>query len=268
MHLSVPTVTFAQKTNASSSSSSRKSSASTNDDGFGFNDLDGDDGANDGDSTPSAASGAVIVAQVSGLSEYCHYGQDGLADKGWGCAYRVLQTILTWYRLQGFLSERAHPHLAGRGGSFAGVPSHRALQSALVAAGDKPASIRGSQQWIGSVELAVALAALYGLRSRVLPCASGAAVRAAAPALVEHFATQGTPVMVGGGALALCVLGVAVHRASGDVRYLVLDPHYTGADAVEPVIKGGWCRWRGAETWSEGDFYNILLPQRPRALQL
>ena len=42
-------------------------------------------------------------------------------DRGWGCAYRSLQTISSWYRAQGFTS--------------AGVPSHKDMQLTLVKLG-------------------------------------------------------------------------------------------------------------------------------------
>jgi len=38
---------------------------------------------------------------VRGSYEYCHYGQQGTADHGWGCAYRSCQTIISWFRLHG-----------------------------------------------------------------------------------------------------------------------------------------------------------------------
>lgn len=33
---------------------------------------------------------------------YYHYLQDGERDDGWGCAYRSLQTIFSWYKLQNY----------------------------------------------------------------------------------------------------------------------------------------------------------------------
>ena len=39
-------------------------------------------------------------------------------DKGWGCAYRSLQTIWSWFRLQGYTDRP--------------VPDHRTIQQTLV----------------------------------------------------------------------------------------------------------------------------------------
>lgn len=35
---------------------------------------------------------------VNGLYSYHHYMQENFDDNGWGCAYRSLQTIISWYR--------------------------------------------------------------------------------------------------------------------------------------------------------------------------
>lgn len=47
--------------------------------------------------------------------------QDGVDDRGWGCAYRSLQTICSWFRAQRFTS--------------APVPSHKDMQLTLVKLG-------------------------------------------------------------------------------------------------------------------------------------
>ncbi|MEW5302044.1 MAG: hypothetical protein WDW36_004856 [Sanguina aurantia] len=60
---------------------------------------------------------------VEGSYEYCHYTQDRVNDSGWGCAYRSLQTLVSWFRLQGFTQ--------------AAIPTHRQVQQILVQLGDK-----------------------------------------------------------------------------------------------------------------------------------
>lgn len=55
---------------------------------------------------------------VEGHYEYRHYMQEGFNDDGWGCAYRSLQTIVSWFRLHGFTSNK--------------VPSHKEIQECLV----------------------------------------------------------------------------------------------------------------------------------------
>jgi hypothetical protein len=38
---------------------------------------------------------------VKGTYEYYHYGDQNFSDVGWGCAYRSLQTLLSWLHFQG-----------------------------------------------------------------------------------------------------------------------------------------------------------------------
>lgn len=72
---------------------------------------------------------------VQGRYAYYHYLQQNISDNGWGCAYRSLQTICSWFQLQGYTE--AMP------------PSHLQIQEYLVKIGDKPISFKGSTQWIG-----------------------------------------------------------------------------------------------------------------------
>jgi Ufm1-specific protease 2 len=38
---------------------------------------------------------------VKGSYDYHHYNQDDFNDEGWGCAYRSLQTLISYYKYQG-----------------------------------------------------------------------------------------------------------------------------------------------------------------------
>ena len=57
--------------------------------------------------------------------------QDKFDDCGWGCAYRSLQTLCSWY---------ARQHYCARA-----PPSHREVQAALVSIGDKDPAFIGSK---------------------------------------------------------------------------------------------------------------------------
>ncbi|KQJ91629.2 hypothetical protein BRADI_4g39067v3 [Brachypodium distachyon] len=67
---------------------------------------------------PSSGVSGGIVSLIDGSYEYYHYLHDGIDDNGWGCAYRSLQTIMSWYRLQQY--------------SSINVPSHRKYLLKLV----------------------------------------------------------------------------------------------------------------------------------------
>jgi hypothetical protein len=190
------------------------------------------------------------VSLVPGRYDYHHYMQDGFNDKGWGCAYRSFQSIWSWLALQGYTVEP--------------VPSHRNIQEALVRCGDRPSSFVGTSQWIGSLELSFVLNELLQMESRILSVNSGSELASKARELAAHFETEGTPVMIGGGVLAHSIIGVDFNADSGDVRYLVLDPHYTGDENIKTIVDKGWVGWKPVSFWADNAFYNLLLPTRPR----
>jgi len=44
-----------------------------------------------------------------------------------------------------------------------------------------------------------------------------------------------TVVIAGGGVLAHTILGVDFNDITGDIRFLILDPHYTGAEDLKTI---------------------------------
>lgn len=71
---------------------------------------------------------------------------------------------------------------------------------------------------------------------------------------------------VGGGVLAHTILGVEFNTATNDVRYLILDPHYTGPEDLSTVISKGWCGWKNSDFWNKTAHYNLCLPQTKPAI--
>jgi len=185
---------------------------------------------------------------VKGNYIYYHYMQDGFNDNGWGCAYRSLQTIFSWFKLQSFTSNQ--------------VPTHRKIQETLVEIGDKNYKFIGSQEWIGSMEISFCLNKLLGVESRILNVSKGSDLGEKVRELEYHFETEGTPVMIGGGAYAYTILGVDFNESTGEVNYLVLDPHYVGQDNIKTVINKGWCGWKTESFWNQTSYYNLCLPLR------
>ena len=51
---------------------------------------------------------------MDGTYTYHHYMQDRFDDDKWGCAYRSLQTLVSWFRHQGYTS--------------VSIPTHRQIQ--------------------------------------------------------------------------------------------------------------------------------------------
>uniref|UniRef100_A0A1E1VX63 Probable Ufm1-specific protease 2 n=1 Tax=Pectinophora gossypiella TaxID=13191 RepID=A0A1E1VX63_PECGO len=189
----------------------------------------------------------AIVALVRGRYTYHHYMQDNFNDDGWGCAYRSMQTIFSWFRYQGYTS--------------VDIPTHREIQQCLVKIGDKPSSFLGSKQWIGSTEVMFCLETLLGVQSRIIFANNGAELQSYGHELVHHFQKHGSPIMIGGGVLAHTILGVEYNATSNEIRYLILDPHYTGAEDLTTVINKGWCGWKTSDFWNKTAHYNLCLPQ-------
>lgn len=50
------------------------------------------------------------VYLVQGIYSYHHYMQDRVDDNGWGCAYRSLQTICSWFQQQGYVQRPVPTH--------------------------------------------------------------------------------------------------------------------------------------------------------------
>ncbi|MGH0146796.1 UNVERIFIED_CONTAM: hypothetical protein FKN15_058716 [Acipenser sinensis] len=50
------------------------------------------------------------VYLVQGVYSYHHYMQDRMDDNGWGCAYRSLQTICSWFNQQGYTDKAVPTH--------------------------------------------------------------------------------------------------------------------------------------------------------------
>jgi len=190
------------------------------------------------------------VATVQGKYAYHHYMQDDFNDDGWGCAYRSLQTLVSWLRLQGHTE--------------ATVPGHKEIQQTLIDIGDKEGKFLNSKQWIGSMEVGFVLETRCNIQSRYISVSSGADMASKAENLKEHFKTEGTPIMIGGGVYAHTILGVAYDEPAEKCSWLILDPHYTGAEDLKTIISKGWCGWKGPNFWNKTAFYNMCLPMRPK----
>ncbi|VDI30374.1 histone-binding protein RBBP4 [Mytilus galloprovincialis] len=135
--------------------------------------------------------------------------------------------------------------------------------SALVDVGDKDPKFVGSRQWIGSMECSYVLDQLIGVTSKIMFVSAGADLSSKGRELAQHFTTQGTPIMIGGGVLAHTILGVDFNDVTGDLKFLILDPHFTGAEELKVILDKGWCGWKGTDFWDQTAHYNLCMPQRP-----
>jgi len=199
--------------------------------------------------TPGVAGGTKYI--IYGSYIYSHYMQDSFDDQGWGCAYRSLQTVLSWFKVQ-----RLVPDFK--------IPSIPEIQKILVDLGDKPANFVGTKEWIGAFEVSLVLNKLLDVESKILFISSGAEIPSKARELKEHFLNEGTPIMIGGGVLAYTLLGIDYNEETGDIKFLILDPHYTGSDNLKNIQDKGWIGWKESKLFVDSAFYNFCLPQRKK----
>jgi hypothetical protein len=97
-------------------------------------------------------------------------------------------------------------------------------------------SFVGSSEWIGSMEISFCLNKMLGVESKILNVSKGSELGEKIRELEYHFENEGTPVMIGGGAYAYTILGIDFNELTGEVKYLVLDPHYVGIDEIKTVL--------------------------------
>lgn len=189
------------------------------------------------------------ISIVKGRYTYHHYMQDDFDDKGWGCAYRSLQTLISWFKLQSY--------------SDLNIPKISDIQRILVSIGDKPDNFVNSRQWIGSFEVSFVIENLLDVTSKFISSVFGSEMVSRARELANHFDTIGSPVMIGGNNLAHTILGIDFNEQTGQVKFLILDPHYTGGEDIDVILNKGWCSWKEASFWNQNVTYNMCLPQAP-----
>jgi len=87
--------------------------------------------------------GESVKFAVNGDYLYFHYMQDGKNDNGWGCAYRSLQTLLSYFVVNGLTSKKPmkRPSITKE---YDQVPTHDEIQRALVEMEDKEKDLIGS----------------------------------------------------------------------------------------------------------------------------
>jgi hypothetical protein len=66
--------------------------------------------------------------------------------------------------------------------------------------------------------------------------------------------------MFGGGVYAYTLLGIDWNSENNDVRFLILDPHYTASDNIKTIIEKGGISWRKVDMFLPDTFYNFCLP--------
>jgi hypothetical protein len=142
------------------------------------------------------------------------------------------------------------------------------MQRKLVQIGDKPASFIKSTQWIGSVEISLLLDSMHNIACKIVNTQNEKGLGSdASQELIKHMQTVGSPVFVGGqGGGARAILGLELSAdAAGILKFLVLDPHYSGNDSLDCIENqiSSVCTWESPSDLCHqyGSFTNFCLPQ-------
>uniref|UniRef100_H2YTM1 UFSP1/2/DUB catalytic domain-containing protein n=1 Tax=Ciona savignyi TaxID=51511 RepID=H2YTM1_CIOSA len=187
---------------------------------------------------------------IKGHYSYYHYLCDGTDDRGWGCGYRTLQTIISWVHFN-------------KDFETANVPSIFEIQKALVKMDDKPHNFISSKEWLGSFEVCLCLDYFCEVPCKIKHIRSGADIYAGLQILFDHFKKFGSPVMMGGDtdASSKCILGIC-GSCEEDCHLLILDPHCSDkAVTTQQLLNDKWVAWRSIGTLLKSSFYNLCLPQ-------
>ncbi|KAG5494132.1 hypothetical protein JKF63_01967 [Porcisia hertigi] len=189
--------------------------------------------------------------------DYYHYRVDGFRDDGWGCAYRSLQTVLSWFQHAGLMR--------------AAIPSIRRIQEVLYQIDPDKANRKtfvGSRDWIGSFEIMLVLQHYVpALECTIKRLESGKDLDTDPSVqllLTEHFRNpRAAPVMIGGSSYAHTILGVHINVHTMEALYLILDPHYSACPThLKTAIKKRYIGWKEASKFFEaGSWYNLCIPR-------
>lgn len=188
--------------------------------------------------------------------DYYHYRVDGFNDDGWGCAYRSLQLILSWFQRMGYIN--------------APMPSLEDIQRILYEVdpdkSSKPKFV-GSREWIGSFEVMMVLQHyVVGLDCTIQRMETAKDLDTNPTilrTLQTHFEKGGAPVMIGGSNYAHTIVGIDVNVRTLDVQYLVVDPHYPAtAPDSSVILSKGWVGWKEASKFFDAkSWYNMCIPR-------
>ena len=112
---------------------------------------------------------------VKGLYEYYHYGDHNFNDQGWGCAYRSLETLLSWFRLQQKLK-------------LLTVPTVKEIQNIIdLIDCTSDQKLSNSNTWIGATEVSWVVKKLTGFDCRILHIKDGKDIVEQAEMFRDHL---------------------------------------------------------------------------------
>ena len=201
---------------------------------------------------------------VKGSHLYYHYNCDNINDIGWGCGYRTIQTMCSWIRSKLLLKQPSELKAVKL------VPTLLEIQTILYECKDKPASIKGSREWIGCFEASIVIDSLYDVPCKILHVNAGM-LSSYMNQLRVHFKEIRSPIMMGGDRdnASKAILGLWDNYNESDqinnTYLLIANPHFCEerTPSKSRIVEEGWVEWIDAKTFINSDsFYNFCMPQK------
>ncbi|OII72985.1 cysteine protease [Cryptosporidium ubiquitum] len=197
-----------------------------------------------------------IIYQCYGDFYYYHYNHDNFKDNGWGCTYRSLQMVLSWYLINNYTNKHVLSIPEIQDFLKQNDPTHSNLEI-------------GSNSWIGTVEASYILLMYLGISCKLKYFYDIEEFLKYYDKISEHFQKISTPIILSIGDYSYLLVAIQISKDpsspfdTNNVQYLLVDPHYTGKDDYELIYKKNGVSWKNASFFksiSKDKYVNILLP--------
>ncbi|KAH8738677.1 hypothetical protein FG386_000672 [Cryptosporidium ryanae] len=188
---------------------------------------------------------------------YYHCNQDpDIKDIEWSCTYKTIQMVLSWYLINNYTNKH--------------VLSIIEIQELIKEIDKLSFELQiGSETVLGIVQASLLLSFYIGVYSCIKFYIGVLDFIHDHEAIVNHFRTIGSPVIVNLGECSYLIVGIQICKgcncSSGDsIQYLIVDPYYFGSDNdIEHVYKRNAVSWRDSNflfSASEGKPIHALFP--------
>jgi hypothetical protein len=194
-------------------------------------------------------------------TDYFHYLCCGELDRGWGCAYRCAQMIVSHCLKRGLINKDSLPFIDPEfSAKFEAVPSINSIQRALVSVKALPEDSIGSRTWIEPSHVSKYME-LLGLEGKYEECKlQDAEVKDEETRknlyleLQAHYSQHRSPVMIDDAVKSYIIVGSAVHVSTGELYVLLFDPHVhvTKTQDFSSEDKGIGVKWTLADQLFQG----------------
>ncbi|KAH8584437.1 cysteine protease [Cryptosporidium sp. chipmunk genotype I] len=197
-----------------------------------------------------------IVYQCHGDFYYYHYNHDNFKDSGWGCTYRSLQMVFSWYLVNNYTNKHVLSIPEIQDFLKQNDPTHSNLEI-------------GSKSWIGTVEASYLLMMYLGISCKLKYYYDIEEFLKEYDTISDHFQKISTPIILSIGDYSYLLVAIQISKDPSspfnlsNVQYLLVDPHYTGKDELESIYKKNGVSWKSASFFksiSKDKYINILLP--------